>query len=75
MVIIDSPGLGESDQMDQVLMNYLPNAFAFIYVIDVSHAGGMHDDLKKKVKYCVDVTYKLLFVIMLGYCNTPSHCH
>ena len=51
MVIIDSPGLGESDDMDQVLMHYLPNAFAFMYVIDVSHAGGIQEDLKKKVKY------------------------
>lgn len=49
MVIIDSPGLGESDLMDEVLMNYLPNAFAFIYVIDVSHAGGVNEDLKNKV--------------------------
>jgi hypothetical protein len=30
-------------------MNYLPNAFAFIYVIDVSHAGGVQQDLKVKV--------------------------
>ena len=50
VVIIDSPGLGESDEMDSVLMRYLPNAFAFIYVIDVSHAGGVQEDLKKKVK-------------------------
>ncbi len=35
--------------MDQVLMNHLPNAFAFIYVIDVSHAGGMQQDLKRQV--------------------------
>ena len=48
-MIIDSPGLGESDDMDEVLMKYLPNAFAFIYVIDVSHAGGVQRDLKRKV--------------------------
>jgi hypothetical protein len=35
--------------MDEVLMNYLPNAFAFIYVIDISHAGGLQQDLKGKV--------------------------
>ena len=59
--------------MDQVLMNYLPNAFAFIYLIDVSHAGGMHDDLKKMVKYCFDVTYiyKLLGPTELLYCSFP----
>jgi hypothetical protein len=35
--------------MNQVLMNYLPNAFACIYVIDISHAGGLQQDLKEKV--------------------------
>jgi hypothetical protein len=35
--------------MDEVLMNYLPNAFAFIYVFDISHAGGLQQDLKEKV--------------------------
>jgi hypothetical protein len=35
--------------MDEVLMNYLPNAFAFIYVINLSHAGGLQQDLKEKV--------------------------
>lgn len=49
VVIIDSPGLGESDDMDQVLMNYLPNAFAFMYVINVTNAGGLQKDLKDKV--------------------------
>jgi hypothetical protein len=35
--------------MDQVLMNYLPNAFAFIYVIDITRAGGLQKDFKEKV--------------------------
>ena len=30
-------------------MNYLPNAFAFIYVINVSHAGGMQKHMKETV--------------------------
>ncbi|XP_028400622.1 uncharacterized protein LOC114523788 [Dendronephthya gigantea] len=49
VVIIDSPGLGESDEMDEVLMNYLPNAFAFIYVLDTFHAGGIQKDIKEKL--------------------------
>ena len=59
MVIIDSPGLGESDLMDEVLMNYIPNAFAFIYVIDVSHAGGVNEDLKNKVNTLLHLNSKL----------------
>ncbi|XP_028400787.1 uncharacterized protein LOC114523923 [Dendronephthya gigantea] len=50
IAIVDSPGLGESDEMDEVLMNYLPNAFAFIYVLDISRAGGVQKDIKEKLR-------------------------
>jgi predicted GTPase len=43
-VIIDSPGVGESEKMDQILMSYLPKAFAFIYVINSANAGGIQKD-------------------------------
>ncbi|XP_028400785.1 uncharacterized protein LOC114523922 [Dendronephthya gigantea] len=58
IVIIDSPGLGESDEMDEVLMNYLPNAFAFIYVLDTSHAGGIQKDLKEKLMNIIQKVQK-----------------
>ncbi|XP_028400625.1 putative leucine-rich repeat-containing protein DDB_G0290503 [Dendronephthya gigantea] len=44
VVIIDSPGVGESEIMDQTLMSYLPNAFAFMYVINSTNAGGIQKD-------------------------------
>ncbi|CAH3120319.1 unnamed protein product, partial [Pocillopora meandrina] len=44
VVIVDSPGVGESDIMDEIVLNYLPNAFAFIYVINSSNAGGVQTD-------------------------------
>ena len=40
-VIVDSPEVGESDIMDDIVVNYLPNAFAFIYVIKSSNTGGV----------------------------------
>ena len=40
-VIVDSPEVGESDIMDDIVVNYLPNAFAFMYVIKSSNAGGV----------------------------------
>ena len=40
-MIFDSPEVGESDIMDDIVVNYLPNAFAFIYVIKSSNAGGV----------------------------------
>ena len=44
MVIIDSPGIGESNIMDEIVMQYLPEAFAFIYVINSANAGGVQKD-------------------------------
>ena len=43
-MIVDSPGVGESDIMDEIVLNYLPNAFAFIFVINSSNAGGVQKD-------------------------------
>ena len=44
MVIIDSPGIGESDIMDEIVKQYLPEAFAFIYVTNSTNAGGIQKD-------------------------------
>ena len=44
IVIIDSPGVGESDIMDEIVTQYLPQAFAFLYVINSANAGGVQKD-------------------------------
>ena len=44
VVIIDSPGIGESDIIDEIVTQYLPQAFAFIYVINSANAGGVQKD-------------------------------
>ena len=44
VVIIDSPGIGESAIMDKIVKQYLPEAFAFIYVINTPNAGGVQKD-------------------------------
>lgn len=44
IVIVDSPGVGESEIMDDIVVRYLPNAFAFIYVINSGNAGGVQKD-------------------------------
>ncbi|XP_015758799.1 PREDICTED: bacterial dynamin-like protein [Acropora digitifera] len=44
IVIVDSPGLGESDIMDQIVTEYLRRAFAFIYTINSLNAGGIQKD-------------------------------
>ena len=50
-MIIDSPGIGESDIMDEIVTRYLPQAFAFIYVINSANAGGVQKDRVRMVQY------------------------
>ena len=43
-MIVDSPGIGESDIMDSQVIQYLPEAIAFIYVLNSANAGGVQKD-------------------------------
>ena len=43
-MIVDSPGVGESDVMSEFVLNYLPRAFCFMYVINSDNAGGIQED-------------------------------
>ncbi len=43
-MIVDSPGVGENNDMNESVLNYLPNAFSFIYVINSTNAGGIQED-------------------------------
>ncbi|XP_019636106.1 PREDICTED: uncharacterized protein LOC109478780 [Branchiostoma belcheri] len=44
ITIVDSPGVGESEKMDEVVFDYMEEAFAFIYVINSANAGGIQKD-------------------------------
>ena len=43
-VLVDTPGIGGSGEVTEKLLEYIPNAVAFIFVIDVSSAGGLQRD-------------------------------
>ena len=43
-MIVDSPGIGESDVMSEFVLSYLPRAFCFMYVINSDNAGGIQSD-------------------------------
>lgn len=43
-VLVDTPGIGGSGEFTGKLMDYIPNAVAFIFVINVANAGGMQND-------------------------------
>ncbi|XP_069115407.1 uncharacterized protein [Argopecten irradians] len=44
VIIVDTPGVGEDSDMTNRLMEYLPKAVAFIYVINSENAGGVQQD-------------------------------
>ncbi|KAH3734339.1 bacterial dynamin-like protein [Dreissena polymorpha] len=44
IVFVDTPGVGESEQMSDKVFEYLPNAAAFIYLLNSANAGGVQED-------------------------------
>lgn len=44
VVIVDSPGIGDSEQVNNITLKYLAQAYAFIYVINSANAGGIQED-------------------------------
>ncbi|XP_021346775.1 uncharacterized protein LOC110446114 [Mizuhopecten yessoensis] len=44
VIIVDTPGVGENSEMTSRLLDYLPKAVAFIYVINSENAGGVQQD-------------------------------
>lgn len=46
VAIVDTPGIGDEDQKEvaQKMIDYLPNALAFVFVINVAAAGGLQKD-------------------------------
>nr|XP_006813734.1 PREDICTED: mitofusin-2-like [Saccoglossus kowalevskii] len=56
LFIVDSPGIGENREMTKQVMEYLPNAFGFIYVINSANAGGVQKDRLQKLLRSVAVS-------------------
>ena len=42
--LVDSPGVGESPFLNEMVQNYLSQAFGFIYIINSSNAGGIQPE-------------------------------
>ena len=53
-MIVDSPGIGESDVMTEFVLNYLPRAFCFMYVINSSNSGGIQSDRVRNNKIRIE---------------------
>ena len=44
VVIVDSPGVGDNKDIGEIVLQYMPQACAFIYVINTPNAGGVQED-------------------------------
>ncbi|XP_045191365.2 uncharacterized protein LOC123548286 isoform X2 [Mercenaria mercenaria] len=44
VTIVDTPGVGENREMTEKLVQYLPKAVAFIYIVNSANAGGIQED-------------------------------
>jgi predicted GTPase len=46
VVIVDTPGIGDQEQEEvaSMMMDYIPNALAFVFVVNVQSAGGLQTD-------------------------------
>lgn len=44
MVFVDTPGVSDNDTLSQRLYDYLPNAMAFIYILNSTNDGGVQRD-------------------------------
>ena len=42
-MIVDSPGIGETTEMKELVLDYILKACTFIYVINSTCAGGVQD--------------------------------
>ena len=60
VMIVDSPGIGESDVMSEFVLNYLPRAFCFMYVINSYNAGGIQSDRVRAYKIRISQNEKKL---------------
>lgn len=51
-MIVDTPGFGDEKENDveDKMRSYLPNALAFVFVVNVSNAGGLQTDRVLRVK-------------------------
>ena len=53
MVIVNSPSIGDSEQVSEIALEYLSQALAFIYVINSPNAGGVQDESVSWTSYFV----------------------
>ncbi|XP_062599080.1 uncharacterized protein LOC134260545 [Saccostrea cucullata] len=49
VIIVDTPGIGESKELDKILLGFLPDAVSFIFVVNARNAGGVQEGRLKDI--------------------------
>ncbi|XP_052085101.1 uncharacterized protein in xynA 3'region-like [Mytilus californianus] len=49
VIIVDTPGIGENDNLDNILLEFLPHAVSFVFVVNAKDTGGIHEDRLLKI--------------------------
>ncbi|XP_048750992.2 uncharacterized protein LOC125662713 [Ostrea edulis] len=60
VMLVDTPGIDGAKDINAMLMEFLPNAFGFIFIIDASKAGGVDEDKLLAILRSINqATYKM----------------
>ena len=59
ITIIETPGIGESRELDDMIKAYLPKTCGIIYVINTPNAGGI-DPERVSVRHTVNELVKIM---------------
>ena len=59
-MIVDSPGIGDSDELDDVVYQYVPKVFASIYVISLANSHGIHKDTVSILQASISAKFVLI---------------
>lgn len=70
--LVDTPGVGESNELTRKLTEYMSEAIAFIYVINTPNAGGVQKDrvLAFYFLFICTVHIPLIFFLIQSLMNT-----
>lgn len=44
VIIVDTPGIGENSRLDNILLDFLPHAVSFVFIVNAKNAGGIHEE-------------------------------
>ncbi|XP_052241045.1 uncharacterized protein LOC127851357 isoform X2 [Dreissena polymorpha] len=80
VVIVDSPGVGESEEIKNITLGYVEKASAFVYVIDMMNAGGVQqrmqefiEEVKKKANEVYGVNLQKAIFVCNKWDEVPTH--